>query len=156
MTDPDAAADFMVERMNEWGYLPQRAIAIALWRQFGDDVLIPGTRKIQTDVLRQFHCKTKETVVWNPRGLFWRKRKDGDERGRLAKSLERPEDIFAAMPSKAEGYEEVVEALLREWERNPPRNEWTAADFGWLTAEVTSDPEAGPCAHPDPCQRPRP
>lgn len=79
-------AEWMVQQIEQRGWLYQSQAVQEIRRQFGEQFLYPnrnGNPAIDKQVMKLFNERTKENVVWvaHRRGL-WRNRRPGDKPSR--------------------------------------------------------------------------
>lgn len=79
-------AEWMVQEIRESGELYQEVAVDEIEKLFGSERLYDngnGNQAISKNVLASFRELTKDEVIWVRGELFWRKREDFDEPGRL-------------------------------------------------------------------------
>jgi hypothetical protein len=81
---PDDVAKWMAAQVAVQGELGQREAVRNIESIFGGQFVCEknGRPAIQASVLRKFTALTKETVVFDAYGLYWRQRRPGDAPGR--------------------------------------------------------------------------
>lgn len=81
---PDDVAKWMAAQVAVHGKLGQRDAVAEIASRFGQQFVYEknGTPAIQASVLRKFAALTKDTVVLDGIGMFWRRRRPGDAPGR--------------------------------------------------------------------------
>jgi hypothetical protein len=82
---PEVVAKWMLGEVEQDGVLAQAVAVDEIAHRFGDEFVYENERgalAIDKRVLSAFLDVSRETVVWQRRGRFWRKREPGDGPGR--------------------------------------------------------------------------
>lgn len=84
-TTPETVAQWMLDEIGRRKDLFQMDAVSGVAKKFGAEFTYTnknGNPAIHKKILDAFDKLTGNTVVWEPRGRYWRKREDGDKPGR--------------------------------------------------------------------------
>lgn len=82
---PETVAQWMVDQIQPRKDLFQMDAVSGIAKKFGAEFTYTnknGNPAIDKNVLKIFNALSAETVVWEPRGKYWRWREDRDKEGR--------------------------------------------------------------------------